>query len=114
VSRNVKLYLHDILGACQKIHLYSNNLNYKTFCKDQKTVDAVLHNLLVIGEAVKFMPKDIYQKHPEIQWTQVKGLRNIIAHEYFGLDYGLLWDIVITKIPDLLTVVETLLNISEV
>ena len=60
-----------------------------------------MHNLLVIGEAAKNLSKRFFEKTPDIPWQKIKGLRDIIAHQYFGLDYPLLWDIVKTKIPEL-------------
>jgi hypothetical protein len=78
-------------------------MSYGDFCKDQRTVDAILHNLLVIGEASKNLSNRFISKHDSIPWKKIKGLRDIIAHQYFGLDYPLLWDVVSTKIPELLS-----------
>ncbi len=101
MSRDEQLYLQDIFDCCQRILKYSKALSYKDFCNDQRTVDAILHNLLVIGEASKNLSNQFTEKHASIPWKKIKGLRDIIAHQYFGLDYPLLWDIVQTKIPEL-------------
>jgi uncharacterized protein with HEPN domain len=65
-------------------------LNYGTFCKDQRTIDAILHNLFVIGEAAKNLSPKFLAKYSSIPWKKIKGLRDIIAHQYFGIDYPLI------------------------
>ena len=71
------------------------------FRKDRKTVDAVLRNLEVIGEAVKKLPADFRRNHPEVEWKKIAGLRDIVIHEYFGIDEELIWDIVQNNLPEL-------------
>lgn len=105
MSREERLYLQDIHECCQKISSYSLSITYSDFCKDHKTVDAILYNLFVIGEAVKNLSGSFFEKHPDIPWKKIKGMRDIIAHQYFGLDYPLLWDIIKTKIPDLFSII---------
>jgi uncharacterized protein with HEPN domain len=63
--------------------------------------DAVLRNLQIIGEAAKAVPADVRQGHPEVDWKEMTGLRDVLSHAYFGLDDEMLWDIVIAKIPPL-------------
>lgn len=111
MSRDERLYLQDIYECCQKVLEYSKSSSYRDFCTDQKTIDAVLHNLLVIGEATKSLPVNLFERYPEIPWKKIKGLRDIIAHQYFGLDYPLIWDIVKTRIPDLQMVIHTELSL---
>ncbi len=101
MSRDEKLYLHDIYECCEKILEYSKSISYGDFCNDRRTVDAILHNLLIIGEASKNLSKHFIEKYPGIPWKKIKGLRDIIAHQYFGIDYPMLWDIVKAKIPEL-------------
>lgn len=104
--RDQRLYLQDIYDACTKIENYSNSITYREFCNDSKTVDAILHNLMVIGEASKNLSLPFIEKHSQIPWKKIKGLRDIIAHQYFGLDYPLLWDIAKTKVPDLYSAIK--------
>jgi uncharacterized protein with HEPN domain len=80
VSRDKNLYLQEIYDCCQKILEYSKQLSYSDFCKDTKTIDAILHNLLVIGETSKNLSQQFLEKHPAIPWKKIKGLRDIIAH----------------------------------
>jgi len=63
---------------------------------------AVVHSLEVIGEAARQMPRGFKSAHPEIHWREVAGLRNVIAHEYFGLDHEIIWDVIKTQIPGLI------------
>ena len=107
MSRDERLYIKDIHECCQRILDYSKALDYGKFCKDQRTVDAILHNLLVIGEATKNLALRFLEKHPAIPWKKIKGLRDIIAHQYFGIDYPLIWDITINKIPQLEKILNT-------
>ena len=77
-----------------------------TFLADEKTYDAVLRNLEIIGEAAKHLPDEIRAKTPEIDWRKVAGFRDIVAHAYFGIDNRILWDIIENKIPELLRAIQ--------
>lgn len=72
--------------------------------------DAVLRNLQVIGEAAKAVPADVRQSHPEVDWKGMAGLRDVLAHAYFGLDNETLWDVVTTKVPQLRNQVRRILD----
>ena len=87
--------------ACQRIERYVAGMDQVAFRRDEKTRDAVLRNLEVIGEAAKRIPDDIRALHPGIDWRRIAGLRDVIAHAYFGIDEGILWDIVESKVPSL-------------
>ncbi len=106
MSRDPRLYLEDIRESCAKIERYTHGLSFESFRADEKTVDAVLRNLTVIGEAVKHLPDDLRNRYPEVEWRKIAGLRDIVVHEYFGIDEDILWDIIQNKIPELLGSVE--------
>ena len=72
--------------------------------------DAALRNLQIIGEAAKAVPADVRQRHPEVDWKGMAGLRDVLAHAYFGLDNDTLWDVVITKVPQLRNQVRRILD----
>ena len=101
MSREERLYLTDMLNACRKIQRFVRGFDRTAFQADEKTYDAVLRNLQIIGEAAKQVGPATKSKAPEIDWRKVSGFRDIVTHEYFGIDDSILWDIVIHKVPEL-------------
>ena len=101
MPRDYEVYLEDILQAITKIRQYTAGLSPAAFAGDAKTLDAVVRNLEVIGEAAKTIPEAIRSEHPEVDWKKLVGLRNILIHEYFGVDAELIWDIIQNKLASL-------------
>lgn len=97
--RNYKLYLDDILQAIERIEKYTKNFTLEKLIKDNLVADAIIRNLEILGEAAKNIPEDFKKQHPDIEWKKIAGLRDILAHEYFGVDLAILWDIIETKLP---------------
>jgi len=87
IKRDFTLYLEDMFLSMQRIEEYLGDLDFKKFKMTYIVVDAVVRNFEIIGEASKKIPTDIQDKYPEIPWRKMYGLRNLIAHEYFGIDY---------------------------
>lgn len=83
----------------ERIQEYLVGLDFQLFKWDYKTVDAVIRNFEVIGEASKNVPENIKEKYPNIPWEEMYRLRNRISHEYFGIDYEILWDIATKHLP---------------
>jgi uncharacterized protein with HEPN domain len=83
--------VEDILACIEKIKVYTQGMSYEQFCADGKTVDAVIRNLEIIGEAAVYIPLEIQEKHPELAWLEMRGMRNIMAHEYFGISLPIIW-----------------------
>ena len=110
MSRDLRLFIEDIRESCKKILRYTQGLRLEEFAADEKTLDAVVRNLIVIGEAVKNLPDDFRRRHPDVEWRKIAGLRDIVVHEYFGIDEDILWDVVQNKIPELLQAVEQILK----
>jgi uncharacterized protein with HEPN domain len=98
VSRSWRLFLEDIVEASDRALRYSEGKDLSTFSADEMAYDAVLRNLQIIGEAAKAVPADVRQRHPEVDWKGMAGLRDVLAHAYFGLDDETLWDVVTTKV----------------
>lgn len=101
MSRSHKLYIDDILGAIVRIEKYTGKITFEKFSKDSLVQDAVIRNLEIIGEAVKRLPPEIKKRHPDVEWKKIAGIRNIIAHEYFGVSVEIIWDVVRNRVPGL-------------
>lgn len=99
MPRDYKVYLEDILEAIGKISRYTAGVSQKAFSEDERTLDAVVRNLEIIGEAIKKVPGKIRSKYSEVEWKRIAGLRDILIHEYFGIDVDIIWDIVQNKLP---------------
>ena len=99
MPRDCKVYLEDILEAIQKIGRFTEKQTLKKFSNDEKTFDAVIRNLEIIGEAINKFPEEVRKKHPEVEWRKISGLRNVLIHEYFGINAEIIWDIVRNKLP---------------
>jgi uncharacterized protein with HEPN domain len=99
--RDAAVLLADIRDASDKIGRYVGGLDLETFLADEKTVDAVVRNLEIIGEAARQMPDDFKRRYPAIQWTQMAGLRNRIVHDYAGVDLEIVWEIITTSLSEL-------------
>jgi uncharacterized protein with HEPN domain len=110
MPRDFRLYLEDVIEAIAKIRRYTAGLSFHQFAEDEKGVDAVVRNLEVIGEAVKKIPEDMRQKHVGIDWRKIAGLRDILIHEYFGIDVEIIWDIVQNKLPSLEASIRSMLT----
>lgn len=100
-ERNYLLFIKDIQTSSVKIIRYTKELSRKEFFKDDKTYDAVMRNLQIVGEAVKHVPANFRMKHKNIEWKKVSGLRDIVVHEYFGINPDIVWDVIENKIPEL-------------
>ena len=99
MQRDYNLYLKDILQAIDKINRYISRLSLHDFMNDDKKTDAVIHNLQIIGEAVRNIPPRIRFNYPDVEWEKIGGLRNIIVHEYFALQIKRIWEILMNKLP---------------
>ena len=97
---NYVVFIEDVLESMDKIARYINGLDYDTFIKNELVVDAVLRNLEIIGEASRNIPENIREKYPDIPWKRMIGLRNIIIHDYFGVDSSIIWKIVTTNLSE--------------
>ena len=108
--RDWKFRIQDILDAVSAIEKYTQGMEFDSFIEDRRTVDAVVRNLMVIGEAAVHVPENICLKHPEVPWYDMRGMRNFVVHEYFRADDSVIWD---TVKVDLLPLWELLNKILE-
>lgn len=94
-------YLQDITSSIKEIEGFVGNQSFKQFVKDKKTVNAVIRSLEVIGEAARNIPQYIKDKHPDIPWKKMSGMRDKIVHEYFGVDLEIVWQTIKKDLPEL-------------
>ncbi len=111
MSRDPRLFLRDILDCCAKVQGYSRGMTFDEFIADGRTYDAVLRNLELIGEAAKRVPDDVRDLHPQVEWRKIAGLRDVLAHAYFGVDDEVLWDLIQAKVPQLETQIRAALGV---
>jgi uncharacterized protein with HEPN domain len=100
--REPSLLLDDVRVACGKIGRYLAGLDQAAFLADEKTIDAVVRNLEIVGEAVKQLPAEFKERHPHVPWRQIAGLRNRIVHDYVGVDLEIVWHVSQKALPDFL------------
>lgn len=93
------MYLEDIQTSMNRIAEYIDGLDFSSFKQDYKTVDAVIRNFEIIGEASKKLPVRIKEQNPDIPWEEMYYLRNKVSHEYFGIDYEIIWDVAKNYLP---------------
>jgi uncharacterized protein with HEPN domain len=113
MPRDFRVSLEDILDAIGWIETYVRDMTLEDFRADRKTQDAVVRNLEVIGEAVKNIPQFARARYPHVPWQRIAGLRDILIHEYFGIDLDIVWDVVATKLADLKTHVASMVDDEE-
>jgi uncharacterized protein with HEPN domain len=109
-ERNPKLLLEDILDSAAKILNYTESLSYQDFIADSKTIDAVVRNFEIIGEASNRLPEKFRDENNSIDWFRLRGFRNRIVHQYFGLDYEIIWKLKESHLKPLISEIENILK----
>jgi uncharacterized protein with HEPN domain len=109
-GRHWGLRLEDILECIVRIADYTKGMNEETFADDQKTIDAVIRNMAVIGEAARFIPAELEMQYPQIPWAKMRGFRNVVIHEYFGVSVSILWQTVQSNLPPLVPELKRILD----
>ncbi len=97
--RDLRVYLRDIVAACESISTFTAGMDLDTFRKDDKTASAVIRKLEIIGEATKQLPEEFRQRHPDIPWREMAGMRDRLIHFYFGVDHRLVWQTIRERLP---------------
>ena len=103
-------YINDILNSINEIEAFTKGMDYNDFFKDMKTRHAVVRCLEILGEAAKNVTQELKDKNPEIPWKKMAGTRDILAHEYFGVDIKKVWEVRQKELPVLKPLIENLLK----
>lgn len=101
-KREASLLVNDIIESGVKILNYTHGMTYESFLQDSKTIDAVIRNFEIIGEAANRLPEAYKERHPDIDWFKIRGFRNRIVHDYMGVDLNIVWLIREQFLPDLI------------
>jgi len=109
-KRDVLLYCSDISDAGSAIVEYVNGLSFEEFCQDRKTYSAVIREFEIIGEAAGKLPESIREKYNHIEWQDIKDFRNLLIHEYFGVDLEIVWNVIKDDLPGVLNAVNEILD----
>jgi uncharacterized protein with HEPN domain len=108
--RSWELRISDIVEAIENALDYSAEMTFEQFVTDRKTIDAVVRNFIIIGEAASHLPDDFIEKHPDLPWREMRDMRNIAVHEYFGVDNRIVWETLQKNLPPLLPLLKHILN----
>lgn len=101
MPRNSGIYVEDVLEAIRRIRTYTAGLDEAAFGASLITIDAVVRNLEIIGEAAGRIPEEIRAGSPGIEWRKIMALRNVLAHEYFGIQTKIVWNVIVDKLEPL-------------
>jgi len=101
VKRDTLLYVNDILESIDAINEYVLDMDEEDFYKNRAIQDAVIRRLEIIGEAVKNIPQNTLKNHPNIPWTKIAGLRDVLIHSYFGVGQNRVWKVISDNLPEL-------------
>ena len=112
-SRSWQLYIRDMIEFSTRVLSYTERLDQEGFIAETLVYDATLRNLELIGEAATHIPTQVREAHPEIQWRRIIATRNRLAHGSLGMDDDVIWDIIQTDVPKLLTALQELLKTNE-
>lgn len=110
MQKEPKVFLEDISAAAGKIEKFTKGLTFDDFLDNELVSDAVIKNILVIGEAAKNIPDEVRKAYPDIEWRKMAGMRDMMIHGYFSINYRIVWDVVTEKIPLLKSQVEELIK----
>jgi uncharacterized protein with HEPN domain len=110
MSRNVELFVKDILRNMRDAEEFIQGLSYEQFAEDKKTFNAVVRAIEIVGEAAKSIPEELRAKYPAIPWREMAGMRDKVVHHYFGVDKEAVWIVAKERVPALKPVFEAILN----
>lgn len=107
-AQEITDYLNDIISAIADIEEFTLGMSYEVFSTDKKTVNAVIRSLEVLGEATKHIPSSFRKKHPDIPWSKMAGMRDVLIHDYMGVDLMTVWKVAQERLLELKPLFEEL------
>ena len=110
MQRALEAYFEDTLNAIEKIERYTLGMSKEELNQNEMVLDAVVRNLEIIGEVVKKIPVEVRVEYSDIPWRKIAGLRDILIHEYFGININIIWDVIENKLSPLKKTMMDLLN----
>lgn len=100
--RDFLLYIDDIKDSAKQILKYTEDLTFEQFSNNRMVIDAVIRNFQIIGEAVTHISENMQDQYPHIPWRSIRGMRNLLVHDYWGVDLTILWETIQESIPQLM------------
>lgn len=110
MSRNISVYIRDILQNMCDAEEFIQGMDYEQFVTDKKTLNAVLRSIEVMGEATKHVPNDLRTRYPAVPWKEMAGMRDKLIHEYAGVDVETVWLVIRDRIPAIRPMIEKVLQ----
>lgn len=107
-GRDVSDYIDDIMTAISDVEQFTRNMTYESFAADKRTINAVIRSLEVLGEATKLIPSTIRKKYPDIPWNKMAGMRDVLIHDYMGVDLKTVWKVATERLPEIKPMLEEL------
>ncbi len=108
--RNWRMRLQDILECIDRIEQYTHGMDFVQFHNSEKTLDAVIYNFAVIGEAARHVPSEVTDRYPQVPWMDMRDMRNLVIHEYSAVDPRILWDTIKEDLPPLTPLLRDMLE----
>ncbi|MFZ2968635.1 MAG: DUF86 domain-containing protein [Sulfuricurvum sp.] len=109
-KRDNKLFIEDINESIDAINDYVKNMEIEEFIADRKTYSAVIREFEIIGEATKHLSENLLEQYPQIEWRNLKDFRNLLIHEYFGVDFDIVWNTIHEDLPLLKTIIVEMID----